>query len=57
MHHADLCLLMFSSSFAKKEESEFEIYCTLRARSWAWIHLDLLGEFWGEPGPKHSGSY
>uniref|UniRef100_A0A8B9YZJ3 Integrator complex subunit 14 n=1 Tax=Bos mutus grunniens TaxID=30521 RepID=A0A8B9YZJ3_BOSMU len=26
-----------------QEESEFEIYCTLRARSWAWIHLDLLG--------------
>ena len=47
-----VCLLL-----CKKEESEFEIYCTLRARSWAWIYLDLLGEFWGEPGPKHSGSY
>lgn len=52
--YAPCRLLPFNVFFflCKKEESEFEIYCTLRARSWAWIHLDLLGEFWGEPGPK-----
>lgn len=34
VHQEDFCLLIFFFLY-KKEESEFKIYCTLRARGWA----------------------